>query len=155
MDNFLKDLGMNMECYNCKTTCIKTRYPIANGNWQCKLQCPKCGWKASNAVKMPDNFNTLPLWDENAWNRYKKREAWENQIKNAGHTVPGYENYLASPEWKQKRDKIIQKNPFCQECKINFAEDVHHLTYKNLYNEKDYELIALCRSCHKKIHGIE
>jgi hypothetical protein len=34
----------------------------------------------------------------------------------------------------------------------NWAVDVHHQTYDRLYNEMCFDLVAVCRECHAKIH---
>ena len=40
----------------------------------------------------------------------------------------------------------------CQKCKTKNADEVHHLTYENLFKEKLEDLISVCHDCHKKIH---
>ncbi len=35
---------------------------------------------------------------------------------------------------------------------MNRAEDVHHLTYARLYDEMLFDLIAVCRDCHERLH---
>jgi 5-methylcytosine-specific restriction endonuclease McrA len=66
-----------------------------------------------------------------------------------------YQVYLSSYEWKEKRKLVLARdNNLCQECKVKPAEDVHHLTYKNLYDEPLEDLQSLCRTCHSTAHGI-
>lgn len=62
-----------------------------------------------------------------------------------------YREYIASPEWRKKREHAIVRAGFvCQNCKVSKRElEVHHLTYRNLGNESPHELIVLCHSCHK------
>ncbi|MHA2220260.1 MAG: HNH endonuclease [Candidatus Hodarchaeales archaeon] len=50
----------------------------------------------------------------------------------------------------------------CQKCKRQQATQVHHLTYDNLRdkngemgNEPLSDLLAVCASCHRKIHNIK
>jgi 5-methylcytosine-specific restriction endonuclease McrA len=64
-----------------------------------------------------------------------------------------YRVYLLSDSWKRRRDKVMKRaNNICEGCLTNAATDVHHLSYKNIYNEFAFELIALCNRCHKRIH---
>src|SRR6266536_1144260 len=73
-----------------------------------------------------------------------------------------YQEYLLSDEWEKRRNAVLERARFgCEEicseesgwprCR-NRADDVHHLTYKNIFNEPLEDLVALCRECHKKRH---
>lgn len=65
-----------------------------------------------------------------------------------------YQDYLSSPEWKLKREKVISRClNVCERCHSNTVEQVHHLTYENIFNEPLEDLMGLCRECHKCIHG--
>jgi predicted HNH restriction endonuclease len=35
------------------------------------------------------------------------------------------------------------------------ATQVHHKTYKNIFNEPLSDLLAVCASCHAEMHGIK
>jgi hypothetical protein len=66
-----------------------------------------------------------------------------------------YKKYINSDYWKVKRKKILERDNFkCRLCKIAEAKDIHHLSYRNLCNESDLELVSLCRQCHSTIHGL-
>lgn len=61
--------------------------------------------------------------------------------------------YLNSSTWKNKRKRIIERaKGICEECKEDKIHSVHHLTYINIFNEPDEDLIGLCKSCHNKKH---
>ena len=63
-----------------------------------------------------------------------------------------YQVYLKSDEWKAKRRKILKMADYkCRRCGAR-ATQVHHETYKRIYNEKLTDLTALCSDCHSKIH---
>jgi hypothetical protein len=63
-----------------------------------------------------------------------------------------YEEYLNSSDWKYKRDIIMARyNRTCQICGDR-AIDVHHITYEHIQNEYPFELVPLCRQCHKNWH---
>ena len=67
-----------------------------------------------------------------------------------------YKAYLKSPEWKEKRLEVLRRDKFiCQKCKKEWATEVHHLTYKNIYNERLEDLLSVCKGCHEKIHNIK
>jgi hypothetical protein len=64
-----------------------------------------------------------------------------------------YEKYLNSNEWKELRQRILNRDKYiCQICKTNKAVQVHHLTYKRLGNEQDFDLISVCLPCHELEH---
>jgi 5-methylcytosine-specific restriction protein A len=66
-----------------------------------------------------------------------------------------YSEYLNNPIWKSKRDFYIKRHPFCEKCKKVNSVLVHHLHYNNVGNESGRDLMALCKKCHNKIHGIK
>lgn len=64
-----------------------------------------------------------------------------------------YQKYLMSQAWRDKRKLVLERDDnLCQSCKIKPAEEVHHLTYNNLFNEPLEDLQSLCKSCHKAVH---
>lgn len=69
-----------------------------------------------------------------------------------------YKTYLRSKEWKKKRKEALdEKGYLCDICKKTQDElveslHVHHLTYKNLFNEKMEDLQILCVDCHNNTH---
>lgn len=66
-----------------------------------------------------------------------------------------YREYLASDEWKRKRDRRIQIDGKCQICGRPFDLNVHHMTYENYPNEKMTDLITVCRNCHSQIENMK
>ena len=65
-----------------------------------------------------------------------------------------YEEYLQSNDWKIIRDNIISRDTLCKICNSALSVEVHHLTYKNIFNEKEEDLIGICRPCHGIQHGL-
>lgn len=67
-----------------------------------------------------------------------------------------YEDYLLSPEWDAIRSRKLEKAGYtCERCKKPAAWlDCHHLRYPQRGTETNKDLQAVCRACHKKIHGI-
>jgi hypothetical protein len=65
-----------------------------------------------------------------------------------------YETYLRSPEWARKRLSILARaEGRCERCggETPFLQ-VHHLNYARLGDERDTDLIATCKPCHRGIH---
>lgn len=80
-----------------------------------------------------------------------------------------YEQYLRSPAWREKRAAALKRsNGKCQDClderkMRGFAsgylvwpgQEVHHLTYERVGNERPEDLIALCERHHLARHGVD
>ena len=67
-----------------------------------------------------------------------------------------YEDYLRSDAWRAKRHLVIERERgLCQGCRNAPIQEIHHLSYDHLGDELLFELIGLCRECHKKAHQIE
>lgn len=79
-----------------------------------------------------------------------------------------YEKYGRDPNtrkrygraWKRIRDSYVALHPFCEQCFANgemvMTEEVHHKVplSKGGTHERS-NLIALCKSCHSKIHATD
>lgn len=64
-----------------------------------------------------------------------------------------YDAYLASPEWAAKRELVLQRaNHRCEGCGQRPATIAHHLTYAHVFDELLFELVAVCRPCHDRLH---
>lgn len=79
-------------------------------------------------------------------------------------TKPEYEQYLQTDHWKEFSYKTKKKRGKCADCGIEALEawkrdrqglNVHHLSYENIGQEKDADVVVLCRYCHLKRHGTE
>lgn len=65
-----------------------------------------------------------------------------------------YQNYLKTEHWRQRRELALERaGRRCRECGKGGPLDVHHLTYARLFQEKDEDLLVLCRDCHGRRHG--
>ena len=63
-----------------------------------------------------------------------------------------YQSYLQSDDWKAKRNAVLKAARYrCRRCGAP-ANEVHHETYKRIYNESMSDLTALCGKCHKAAH---
>lgn len=63
-----------------------------------------------------------------------------------------YETYITSLAWASRKRLYFERHfKKCRACKAKSVH-LHHLSYRNLGNEPDKDLIALCGFCHQKIH---
>ena len=78
--------------------------------------------------------------------------------KRAGHVKNSseYQAYLNSNEWQETRQRIFKRDNFrCVKCGESKNLHVHHITYENLGEEKDADLVTLCDKCHKSTHELD
>lgn len=67
-----------------------------------------------------------------------------------------YDEYLRSATWAEKRVKVLERDQYlCQACRDRRAVQVHHLTYRHVFNEPLFDLVAVCVTCHELITAIE
>lgn len=68
-----------------------------------------------------------------------------------------YKAYLLSDEWKTIKSKILARyNNKCVFCGSDKKLQVHHLSYKHIYDEGNHleDLVLVCDKCHKIAHNI-
>lgn len=159
------------KCYEHEVThgkkCCKNyeleyvRVEIAGGRLQLRKCCKNCKALEAGAMKhslVPD-INKVPIvtdlpdrWKQKDQERTAFRQwAFEKQNNNWRQR---YETHLNSDKWRQLRHLVLQRdNHICQSCLLVRASEVHHKTYDRLGNEAAFDLVSLCSSCHKQIHG--
>ena len=71
-----------------------------------------------------------------------------------------YEIYLASPEWRAKRDAVLRRDHYlCQCCLQRRAVTAHHRLYPSpatpeaFVHQPCYQLSAICEPCHAMFDG--
>lgn len=78
-----------------------------------------------------------------------KIDECKDQLNN--HTK--YRNYLKSKEWKKLSKKIKNRDKNkCVVCNKTTNLNCHHITYDNIYQEKEQDLVTLCFDCHNQEH---
>lgn len=66
-----------------------------------------------------------------------------------------YEEYLATPGWRQRRQQALRHyRNRCMICGLPGAEEVHHVTYQHLGNERMHELAPMHSTCHSMVTEI-
>jgi hypothetical protein len=131
-------------------------------------QCMTCGQKVGNQIAHRDvpNISSVPPYDEDLaekWNA-KLRAYWEekrlrydrDREEEKAQWDRDYNRYLTSAKWADKRARVLERdNYLCQACRRRTATQVHHLTYKNVFDEPLFDLVAICDVCHNAISPVE
>jgi 5-methylcytosine-specific restriction endonuclease McrA len=135
--------------------------------WQCVYCGAQCGVVKKQSIP-PAQLAALPPWEpdrQTEWyrargelrqGRQEAREALRQQLLNGKRAEwrQWYENYLASPEWREKRLLVLARaSRLCEGCRLAVASEVHHTTYDHVGDELLFELVALCEECHQRTHG--
>lgn len=63
-----------------------------------------------------------------------------------------YNEYIKSDSWNKKRESVFKYQNICQKCWTMNRLNVHHGTYKRLWDEEISDLFVMCSDCHKKFH---
>lgn len=117
-------------------------------------QCLDCKGKVGDWVKhssLPDP-GSLADWEEPPPYLPAPRDA----LPTPEESRAAYQQYLQSPQWRELRAKVMNRaGGRCEGCLAQSASEVHHTTYRNIYDEFAFELVALCRNCHARIHDKE
>lgn len=127
------------------------------------LQCLDCAH--SRALKKADypNIDALEPFDEDLMDRLWRQRSLEDDAKRSEEIEARsrewwdrYNEYLASPEWRARRNKVMKRaNWTCEACLERKASQVHHTTYAHVCNEPLFELRAVCDECHETITSLD
>lgn len=104
-----------------------------------------------NPLSQPDYYTNL--WAEQDKEKEKEKERYGHFIEERKKRVD-YQEYLKSPEWKEKRDIRLALDGYtCRLCGSGKNLHVHHISYKNLGTPEEVDdLITLCEKCHARVH---
>ncbi len=127
-------------------------------------QCPACGVgikAVKKATLSAARIAALPVYDVDLQDRrYRERFEARQQARETARAESDqawrqqYEMHLLSDAWRVLRQRVMARDGgVCQGCGVRPASDAHHLTYDHLGDEFLFELIALCRTCHERLHG--
>jgi len=147
----------------CAHTNKEIRYKLSSNNIKMYCwQCTYCGEHLRPDDKLWIKHDTIP--DKESKKPFNEdirntRSELTTALKNRLHEAKSdqfwleYPDYLISPEWRAKRVKVLTRSGgICEGCRINQATQIHHLTYAHKYNEFLFELVAVCDSCHTRLH---
>jgi 5-methylcytosine-specific restriction endonuclease McrA len=152
-------------CEHRTTRIVWTKY----SNWgydyqkpQLRNYCDACGRFVGSALKHSLANDDTPWLDREQAERPKRMQIeYSEQLgadreRQAEQWRADYEAYLLSPEWDDKRALVLKRaRGVCEGCGEVPATEVHHLTYSHVGNELLWQLVAVCRNCHARVHGIE
>jgi hypothetical protein len=62
--------------------------------------------------------------------------------------------YMLSDQWKWVNQRVRQAGVRCLACQSRARLQLHHVYYTRLGREQWFDLIPLCRSCHKRLHDV-
>lgn len=117
-------------------------------------------------------MDEYPLWDAaklDAWsersriateealarNRARFEERQKEQIAEREARRASYSAFTATDkDWHALRNKVmLRANWRCEACLNADARDVHHTTYNHGRLPPAWELKAVCRQCHARLHS--
>jgi hypothetical protein len=127
-----------------------------------RIQCPDCGEKLSQQLPHSSvpNRERCPQWNEELYQRrfLGGSAAFEQNravavAKRKAEWRAVYDRYLASADWQSVRQRVFNRaHGTCEGCLETRATEVHHQTYAHVGDELLFELVAICRPCHERLH---
>jgi 5-methylcytosine-specific restriction endonuclease McrA len=124
----------------------------SNGTKHYQMQCRSCGAPVGSTVPKRHVQGSVEPWDEslredcNLARLQAIQEEWEEKRNT-------YQEYLSSEDWGRRRQAVLERDGGrCQACLKVEATQVHHKTYKHIYNEPLFDLVSICRRCHEMLH---
>lgn len=142
-----------------------------NGSPVIRMQCLDCGERVGQSIKRPPNADDLSEIDDSIYEAHiaartaaKDRidqkyveiqlRRWKAKEKGDSYYKQAHEAYISSPAWKERRRLVMDRaQGHCEGCRKAAASEVHHLSYEHLGHEFLFELVALCRDCHSRVHA--
>jgi 5-methylcytosine-specific restriction endonuclease McrA len=138
-----------------------------------RMQCMACGERIGRALsrREVENAEQLPEFDDTILVAYRAaRKAaedqinlkyvdiqirrWRGQERGDEYRDQARKAYMETSAWRERRELVIGRaSGVCEGCRKANATEVHHLSYLHLGNEFLFELVALCRDCHSRIHA--
>lgn len=150
---------------DCDRTAVRIRTQ-SNGVQIYALQCLDCGRQiravSKNAPEILEMPNRIPF-DEALKEHWRQRvqehthaQVQERERQQQERTTEWWQQYTAYLEttaWQLKRQAVLTRaNNWCEGCGKRQATQVHHTTYKHVFDEFLFELVAVCEFCHRRIH---
>lgn len=151
----------------CKNeTCNLTRRKIGHVV-TVYLQCDRCGAAVGGALPRSQHhfWQDYPEWNADLavkWEGEWKRQADETARRRREAREAEWDTLRAdyarfcreSPEWSELRNMVIERaDGVCEACLVNRAVTAHHLTYEKGPLPPAWELRAVCKQCHARLHA--
>lgn len=155
--------------WRCPGTEPRFTRRLINANVTVHIQCMGCGRSMSGGLKRADfaHWQDFHLWDDTPRERLdaeleserqagiqRSDEVRERLDQAIAQRRTDYARWLlASPDWQRLRDRVwIRAGGNCEACLNARAKDVHHITYHLGRLPPAWELRAVCRACHDRLH---
>lgn len=127
-------------------------------------QCKLCGRQIKAHKKQDAASACVGDWSDELGRRWREAQSKEYDRRIARIQKETQEKrtqarnernaYYSTNKWKEIRKQVLKRaKGVCEGCGIYYPSDIHHTTYNNFGNEFLFELVALCRSCHERVHG--
>jgi hypothetical protein len=115
------------------------------------FQCKHCGCRGAS-LKKKEVLLAEP-WDYDLENKiWERRRAYKESLREEWKRLY-HDVYLQTSYWKDKRARVLKRDAgMCKACERREATEVHHKTYENVCKEPLFDLVSVCRTCHKAIH---
>jgi 5-methylcytosine-specific restriction endonuclease McrA len=160
------ELELKQSCY-CDGENARLCVRQQGANKVIRLQCETCGRGIGGALPtaLHPYAAEYPAWDENLQTAHQAKSqgalserqlAWRaQQASDRAAKSADYAAWLAnSVSWQGLRAKVMRRaNLLCEACLAAPAIDVHHLTYDFGKLPPAWELRAVCRPCHNRLHA--
>lgn len=155
----MPEIANDLDC-KCEAR-VLTEREYSNGTRHYMYQCITCGMtgeciskhKVSDLIRAGEKIEP---YDDGIRSRYweRRRRLFEGKKENdRDEWWQWYNAYLQSDEWKNKRERVKEReNNICQGCRSRLIEVVHHLTYSHAGRELLFQLVGLCSTCHAVVH---
>lgn len=145
---------------------------MVDGRKNYYIRCATCG-RAGSAVakaalsdseKRGAEGRTFSMAEErragDAVAAERVRAASERRATESERWWSEYDAYLRSDKWRfDKREPVLRRDEYlCQarlSCCTNEATQVHHTTYRHVFDEPLFDLVAVCRECHQEITAVD
>lgn len=119
-------------------------------------------WEQCGNSKCPTRKTSGP---EKVYIEYKAPAVQERKVtrrKRKEHFQPftvvqlrdmSYDLYMKTEHWQRIRDRSLEEaNYACRLCNTKTDLHVHHRTYVNRGQERPWDVVTLCGSCHREFH---
>lgn len=152
--------------FACSHVKCEIRYQVySNGTRHYFKQCLECGQQVGSAIAHDRILqkDQIKPFDEGLEQEYQdardrryrelrdqQQQAW---LEKRSERQKEYHEYLKSTQWQEKSRAVLQRDGYtCQACLHRRATQAHHRTYDHIYNEPLFDLVAICPTCHERLH---
>ena len=148
------------ECFHAETQLTKTI--TKTGSPYFGMRCVICGerkgpWLPAKTIKEPELVPIAKSEGPAEFDRLR-RQQWRDTkqahyLNQSNHEDTEYQKYLQTPKWKALSAKVILRaKGVCEGCGERPAAQAHHISYAHKFDEFLWELKAVCRPCHIRVH---